>query len=347
MRRHVPVGVIVALVAGALAPAQALAENGAFAGNVSGPGYSGENVEVFAFSPGSGERVGGALPGYNGNYSAVVSPGSYNACAVPFSLTGYFLQQCQGVGVAAGKTTFGVNFVLTKGGIVQGAVTDASSGKIVIGAKVTVVGAPPQACGGPPYSDTCSAGGESGINGAYATSVLAAGAQTLQFSDPPTYETQNVGTTVSVEGKTVLNVTLKLAGSGGPGSGGPGSGGGGATGHVTSSGGSTVNASGGEATVTLNCVGEGPCTVEVTLTSSHSGHAAARHKARPIVVGHAKVTIAAGAVQRVRIKLTKAAKSLLRTHHGHIGALLTISGMAGKAPVHLVSAVVLKLSRRR
>jgi len=167
----------------------------------------------------------------------------------------------------------------------------------------------------------------------------------------------------------LLNVSAVLAptsegGQGSPGGGqGPGTGSGAPAGgsgksggnrraccsvnHVTSAGGSRLGARGGSASVTLSCVGEAPCVVEATLTSRGSRHAAAtRRAATPVVLASANATIAAGRSQRVKLKLRPAGVRLLRAHHGRIGALLTVAGKAGAAPIHLSRTVELVGGRR-
>lgn len=110
--------------------------------------------------------------------------------------------------------------------------------------------------------------------------------------------------------------------------------------HIGTPGG-TVEASGGSAVVTVECAGEAPCSVEVTMSSSPNGHAAnASSKRKVVLVGRAEATIQAGKTERVRVKLTKAGARLLRAHHGRIAAKLLITGTGGTARIDISRSVI-------
>lgn len=112
----------------------------------------------------------------------------------------------------------------------------------------------------------------------------------------------------------------------------------------------TVEVSGGSVKVTVECKGEPPCSVEASLSSSSSGHAARASRAKkpkPILLARVKATIPGGKRQRLVLKLTKAGKSLLRAHHGHISAKLLITGTAGAAQIDVSRTVVVRSRRGR
>jgi hypothetical protein len=176
------------------------------------------------------------------------------------------------------------------------------------------------------------------------------------------YAAQNVAAEVGHDAVSKVAIVLEPPGSsggtGGGGGGGTSTGGGTttttttptttttATSSVALPGPSTVSATKGGATVTLQCVGEAPCTLEITLTSSPTGHAAHASKLTRIVVGRARATIAAGKTQRVTVKFTRAGLTLLHARHGHIAGKLTISGTAGTTTIRESKTVVVKLKRR-
>ena len=186
--------------------------------------------------------------------------------------------------------------------------------------------------------------------GGFATQFYKARAS-LACADPLTLPghatTSEINAAMTTAG---ASLTCSAGGGGGeaPKGGGPGPGPtfptGGGSSHVGSSGG-TVGASGGSATVIVQCVGEAPCTVEVVMTSSPSGHAASVSKLKRLTLGRAKRTIPAGRTERIRIKLTPAALKLLRAHHGRIHARLTITGKGGTSAITL-SKVVLLVKRK-
>jgi len=223
-------------------PSSALASLGAFAGNVKGPHYEGEGIEVHAYDS-SNKAVSGALPGFNGNYSVANIPeGTYYACFTPFTSVYehspyFFVQQCyagapvnagltsaSSIIVEGGKTTFGVNATLTQGGYFEGKITDATTGNGVKFEHVTVLGAAPRLCPEP----TCAAETETGIGslGLYTTPTVAPGSYTLKVSGNTAYKEKLVPVTATAATATTENVALEPVGTSGGGGGGSGGGGG-------------------------------------------------------------------------------------------------------------------------
>jgi hypothetical protein len=262
-----------------------------------------------------------------------------------------------------------VSATLQQAGRVTGTVTDAASHKPLPGIEVTVLENGQALC-------KAAATGE---GGEYQTPALRPGNYTLEVGGSSSYVTADEPVTIA-EGHSQPGVDVALArvGSGGnPGGGGPGKPGGGnpgggpapantgsgnaagggstgtATGHGTAGGtggvpapsGSSFTAGGGVVDVALQCVGEEPCTIELTLTSTQAGHAARAAKSRRVLVGLAHATLKAGTTSQVRVTLTSAGRRLLRSRHGRIGAQLTISGRAGASAIHDSKAVTIATRR--
>jgi hypothetical protein len=96
----------------------------------------------------------------------------------------------------------------------------------------------------------------------------------------------------------------------------------------------------GRTALSLQCVGQWACRIEVTLASSRAGGVAEDSGAAGSLA-RARRTIPADQSRRISIALTRSGLSLLRAQHGRIGARLVIDGMAGVAPVHLSRTVSL------
>jgi streptogramin lyase len=77
------------------------------------------------------------------------------------------------------------------------------------------------------------------------------------------------------------------------------------------------------ATVKLSCSGTATCVGKVTLTVKSKPKKG--KKAKTEIIGAASFSIPAGETKLIRIKLQATGRALLRTAHGHLGALLKIA----------------------
>jgi hypothetical protein len=111
---------------------------------------------------------------------------------------------------------------------------------------------------------------------------------------------------------------------------------------IRSSSGSVLKVSHGRTAISLQCVGHSACQIEVTLVSGRPADAAeASGGARSLARAHRMIP--ADQSCRISIALARSGLSLLRAHHGRVGARLVIDGTAGVAPIHLSRAVSLAL----
>jgi hypothetical protein len=90
--------------------------------------------------------------------------------------------------------------------------------------------------------------------------------------------------------------------------------------------GKKLAAAGHTLTLTVSCPAGGPaCSDTVSLTATVPVHATAK-KVRRVKLGSARLTVAAGHGAKVKVKLTKAALTLLRKARGHrLKATLTLT----------------------
>jgi len=88
-----------------------------------------------------------------------------------------------------------------------------------------------------------------------------------------------------------------------------------------------------------------PCSGTDTLTAVLP--AGSRKGRRPVVLGRASFTVGKGGTVRVRIKLSRTALALLRTHHHLPAALTAVARDAGGARATTRASVVLKTAKRR
>jgi len=109
---------------------------------------------------------------------------------------------------------------------------------------------------------------------------------------------------------------------------------------IRSPSGSVLKVSRGRTAISLQCVGQSACQIEVALVSVRPrGAAEASGDASSLARAHR--TIPADQSYRISIALTRSALSLLRAHRGRVGARLMIDGTAGVAHIHLSRAVLL------
>ncbi len=109
---------------------------------------------------------------------------------------------------------------------------------------------------------------------------------------------------------------------------------------IRSSPGSVLKVSHGRTAISLQCVGQSACQVEVTLLSGQPG-GAAEASSDVGSLARARRTIPAHQSCGISIALTRSGLGQLRAHRGRVGARLVIDGMAGAAPIHLNRAVSL------
>jgi len=108
---------------------------------------------------------------------------------------------------------------------------------------------------------------------------------------------------------------------------------------IRASSGSVLKISRGRTAISLQCVGQSACQIEVTLVSGQAGSAA--EASRGGSLARVRRTIPARQSRRISIQLTRSGLSLLRAHRGRVGARLVINGMAGVATLHLSRVVSL------
>ena len=82
-------------------------------------------------------------------------------------------------------------------------------------------------------------------------------------------------------------------------------------------------------TLTITCAST-PCTVTVTITISEASASAARkgkkhHKPKIVTIASGTFTIHTKGPQKLSVRLTKAGKKLLASHHGHLGAKVLVA----------------------
>jgi hypothetical protein len=115
-----------------------------------------------------------------------------------------------------------------------------------------------------------------------------------------------------------------------------------ATSFIRSSSGSVLKVSRGRTAISLQCVGQSACQIEVDLLGGQLGRAAdASGDVRSLA--QARRTIPAHQSRRISIALTRSALRLLRAHRGRLVTRLVIDGTGGAAPIHLSRAVSLAL----
>lgn len=109
---------------------------------------------------------------------------------------------------------------------------------------------------------------------------------------------------------------------------------------IRSSSSSLLKVSRGRTAISLQCVGQSVCHIEVALVSAQRGRAAdVSGDAGSLACAHR--TIQADQSRRISIALTRSGLNLLRAHRGRVGARLVIAGTGGIAPIHLSRAVSL------
>jgi hypothetical protein len=105
----------------------------------------------------------------------------------------------------------------------------------------------------------------------------------------------------------------------------------------------------GVASVKLACLGKAGCHGKLTIVVRRTVKVRGVTRRRIVSIGTASFTIGAGATT-IKVKLTRAGRSLLSAHHGHLAASLEILGLQatqpGRAQAQAVQLVEQKVSRR-
>ncbi len=122
--------------------------------------------------------------------------------------------------------------------------------------------------------------------------------------------------------------------------------------------------SNGTASVALSCAGTSTCSGTLTLTATEgSAHASAakarrggkgkKRRSGTTTIGTAHFTIAPGKTTTITVKLNAAGRALLKAHHGHLNATLTISESSSGSTstkhetIHLVQKTTRHHSKKR
>jgi len=269
------------------------------------------------------------------------------------------------IGVSEGKTTSPVNATMVQGGDIEATFTYGPTGETEGCPTIKLFDGASHELGGLGSGFTCS-GGEHPVS---RTGLLPPGEYRGEVLASSPWAAKSFAVTIHADGAEKAAVVLEPPGSGGGGGETGGSTGGGtsttsttttstttttttgtgsgATSHVPRPGSSTIRGTQGGATVTLQCVGEAPCTLEVALTSSPTGHAARASSHKPLVIGRGRAVIGAGMTARVPVKFTRTGLKLLRAHHGRIASKLTIKGSGGTAAIYESRPVLVKLVPRK
>jgi hypothetical protein len=93
--------------------------------------------------------------------------------------------------------------------------------------------------------------------------------------------------------------------------------------------GGSGTSNGASVTLTITCAST-PCTVTVTITISEASASAARKgkkhpKSKIVTIASGTFTIHTKGPQKLSVRLTKAGKKLLASHHGHLGAKVLVA----------------------
>jgi uncharacterized surface anchored protein len=243
----------------------------------------------------------------------------------------YGEQSIEDVHVSAGATTSGVDAKLlaSSQGEITGAVTDAASGAALSGVAVTIYDSSGRTVGSGSVTDAF---------GAYSVAGLAPGGYRVGFTDgsgkhaaqfyngSPTLAGAATVTVTGGAQTRAINAALKpVIGR-----------------LVLRSGGSLTVGGNGIVVIKLTCSGTGACSGTATLTATVAAHSPRRSVAKPLLIGTARISIAAGRNGAVRIKLKRSGRSLLTHDHGRLTAELTLAGRASGATFHLSSRVRLR-----